>query len=448
MKALFYRTFTVNQGSTLAAFLAVLLLCVLPIPWLTWIFFPVLWGSLPMLFLFQRDQRDRWHDLASVLPIPPGDVVKEKYLLAGLCALGYPWCMTFGLAITADAVAQPTLDLVLFATGSLLCFFALFLPLALGRGGKGVWVPYLFLAILFYAIECAAASLLYYPAGLPISNHFDLFPWVLLLGALLFLASYPVAVGRYARQKGSAPAVGRTFRPAGAGTAAIARRRVRGKAAPLRALLYKDGLLIRKQMLAFLIPASFFLVVIRFPMGSVDLCFLPLLGIVVPLQLLALDEQAQWTFSLRLYPYPPRSLVLSRYLWGWISLLLGLGLDVGTAYLLYPNYLQLPIPTETPFFLFWITGVVLAVQAVEIPLLFRIGVVHGKIVSLALLLVLFLVLLNVLAEFNPNNPSAAFAYLLPTLKALSPAALLAGLAANLLSIPLAVREYRLTAAAA
>ena len=102
MKALFYRTFTVNQGSTLAAFLAVLLLCVLPIPWLTLIFFPVLWGSLPMLFLFQRDQRDRWHDLVSVLPIPPGDVVKEKYLLAGLCALGYPWCMTFGLAITAD----------------------------------------------------------------------------------------------------------------------------------------------------------------------------------------------------------------------------------------------------------------------------------------------------------------------------------------------------------
>ena len=197
MKALFYRTFTVNQGSTLAAFLAVLLLCVLPIPWLNSIFFPVLWGSLPMLFLFQRDQRDRWHDLASVLPIPPGDVVKEKYLLAGLCALGYPWCMTFGLAITADAVAQPTLNLVLFATGSLLCFFALFLPLALGRGGKGVWVPYLFLAILFYAIECAAASLLYYPAGLAISNHFDLFPWVLLLGALLFLASYPVAVGRY-----------------------------------------------------------------------------------------------------------------------------------------------------------------------------------------------------------------------------------------------------------
>ena len=447
MKALFYRTFYVNQGSTLPAFLAVLLLCVLPIPWLTSIFFPVLWGSLPMLFLFQRDRRDRWHDLASMLPISPRDVVKEKYLLAGLCALGYPWCMAFGLAIMADTVAQPTLDLVLFATGSLLCFFALFLPLALGRREKGVGGPYLFLSILFYAIEYVVTLLQYYPVGFPISNYFDLSPWVLLLGALLFLASFPVAMGRYARQREGAPAGGRTFQLVGAGTASTARSRVRGKAAPLQALLYKDGLLIRKQMLVFLLPASFLLVVIRFPMGNVDLCFLPLLGIVVPLQLLALDGQAQWTFALQLYPYPPWSLVLTRYFWGWIFLLLGLGLSVGTAYLLYPHYLQLPIPTETPSFLFWITGVVLAAQAIEIPLLFRIGVIHGKIASLALLLGLFLVLLNVLAEFNPANPGAAFAYLLPTLKTLSPAALLVGLTVNLLSIPLAVREYRLTAAA-
>ena len=71
MKALFYRTFYVNQGSTLPAFLIILLFCILPLPWLTSIFLPVLMGSLPMLFLLQRDQKDRWYDLAPMLPLSP-----------------------------------------------------------------------------------------------------------------------------------------------------------------------------------------------------------------------------------------------------------------------------------------------------------------------------------------------------------------------------------------
>lgn len=447
MKALFYRTFYVNQGSTLPAFLIILLFCILPLPWLTSIFLPVLMGSLPMLFLLQRDQKDRWYDLAPMLPLSPWELVKEKYFLAGICALCYPWIMAFGQIIASyDEIPTPSLDMTLFATGALFLFFACFLPLAFFQTAKRIWVPYLIVLALFYAIESMMISWQRQHQGPSILHDFL---WVLILGALLFLVSFPLSMRLYAHQRSSAfGAAASPFHRWRDRTSAAKAARVLGKNASLRALLYKDSILIRKKMLGFLIPAAYLLVVIRFPMGSVDLCFLPLLGIVVPLQLLALDEQAQWTFALRLYPYPPRSLVLSRYLWGWIFLLLGLGLDVGTAYLLYPNYLQLPIPTETPFFLFWITGVVLAVQAVEIPLLFRIGVVHGKIVSLALLLVLFLVLLNVLAEFNPNNPSAAFAYLLPTLKALSPAALLTGLAVNLLSIPLAVREYRLTAAAA
>src|SRR5699024_6315747 len=99
------------------------------------------------------------------------------------------------------------------------------------------------------------------------------------------------------------------------------------------ALLYKDSILIRKKMLGFLIPAAYLLVVIRFPMGNTDLCFLPLLGLVVPLQLMALDEQSRWTFALRLYPHSPWAVVLSRYIWGWIFTLLGGALSVGSAYL-------------------------------------------------------------------------------------------------------------------
>ena len=69
MKALFYRTFYVNMDFSFFAFLGPLLLCVVPLPWLTSIFLPVLMGSLPMLFLLQRDQKDRWYDLAPMLPL-------------------------------------------------------------------------------------------------------------------------------------------------------------------------------------------------------------------------------------------------------------------------------------------------------------------------------------------------------------------------------------------
>ena len=445
MKALFYRTFYVNMDFSFFAFLGPLLLCVVPLPWLTSIFLPVLMGSLPMLFLLQRDQKDRWYDLAPMLPLSPRDLVKENYFLAGICARCSPGIMAVGQTVArSDEIPTPSLDMSLFATGALFLFFACFLPLAFFQTAKRIWVPYLIVLALFYAIESMMISWQRQHQGLSILHDFL---WVLILGALLFLVSFPLSMRLYAHQRSSAfGAAASPFHRWRDRTSAAKAARVLGKNASLRALLYKDSILIRKKMLGFLIPAAYLLVVIRFPMGNTDLCFLPLLGLVVPLQLMALDEQSRWTFALRLYPHSPWAVVLSRYIWGWIFTLLGGALSVGSAYLLYP-YEQLAVPSDTLFFLFWMVGIVLAGLGIEIPLLFRTGVVHGKVASLAILLAFLLVILNLLADFNPSNPFAAFAHFLPLLKALSPLALGVGLAVNLLSIPLAVREYRLTAAA-
>lgn len=223
--------------------------------------------------------------------------------------------------------------------------------------------------------------------------------------------------------------------------------RVRGKNAPLRALLYKDGSLIRKGMLPFLVVLTFVLFAFRIPMRNVDLCLLPLLGMVVPLQLMALDEQSKWTFAARLYPYTPQAVVLSRYIWGWMFTILGVALSVGTAYWSYTTR-QLAIPADTFSFLCWLVGATLIALAVEIPLLFRTGLVHGKATSLALLVFFWIVSMNLLGAINQDNPLAALPQVLPLLVDLAPLVPLIGLAVNLLSIPLAVREYRLTAAAA
>ena len=265
--------------------------------------------------------------------------------------------------------------MTLFATGALFLFFACFLPLAFFQTAKRIWVPYLIVLALFYAIESMMISWQRQHQGPSILHDFL---WVLILGALLFLVSFPLSMRLYAHQRSSA-----------FGAAASPFHRWRDRTSPPKLPACSGKTPPCGPVVQGLHPDP------QENVGVPDPCGIPPSGNPLPhgqrrpvfpppagdrgsLQLLALDEQAQWTFALRLYPYPPRSLVLSRYLWGWIFLLLGLGLDVGTAYLLYPNYLQLPIPTETPFFLFWITGVVLAVQAVEIPLLFRIGVVHGR----------------------------------------------------------------------
>ncbi len=96
-------------------------------PWLTSIFLPVLMGSLPMLFLLQRDQKK----IAGTIWPPcfpsPRELVKEKYFLAGICALCYPWIMAFGQTIASyDEIPTPSLDMSLFATGALFLFFRLF----------------------------------------------------------------------------------------------------------------------------------------------------------------------------------------------------------------------------------------------------------------------------------------------------------------------------------
>ena len=57
--------------------------------------------------------------------------MKEKYFLAGICALCYPWIMAFGQTIASyDEIPTPSLDMSLFATGALFLFFACFSPLA------------------------------------------------------------------------------------------------------------------------------------------------------------------------------------------------------------------------------------------------------------------------------------------------------------------------------
>ncbi len=108
---------------------------------------------------------------------------------------------------------------------------------------------------LFYAIESMMISWRRQHQGLSILHDFL---WVLILGALLFLVSFPLSMRLYAHQRSSAFGAGASpFHRWRDRTSAAKAARVLGKNASLRALLYKDSILIRKKMLGFLIPAAY-----------------------------------------------------------------------------------------------------------------------------------------------------------------------------------------------
>lgn len=208
----------------------------------------------------------------------------------------------------------------------------------------------------------------------------------------------------------------------------------------MKALLYKDLCLIRKQMRVFLLVI---LLLLLFPLHifwtAVNISLAPLVGLMVPLQLAMYDEKSRWNHYARHLPYTPRDLVLSRYLAGWGSTLLGTALGLGATALLSPNHQVSP---ESLLALGWLVAGVLAAQAVEFPLLARGTVIHGYAWSLAILLTTLVLVFSLLGLANENDPWSAFLQLLPVLVRATPLVLLAAAAANAASVPVTLRRMK------
>lgn len=207
----------------------------------------------------------------------------------------------------------------------------------------------------------------------------------------------------------------------------------------MKALLYKDFCLVRKQMRLFL---PVFLVLLLFPLrfffGGIDLCLAPILGLTIPFLLTSYDQQSKWSQYTRMLPYSLRDLVLSRCLICWGVTLLASVLSLGSCLLFAPDH---QLSRDTLMALAWLTAFVLVIQAVSLPLLFRIGVIHGQVVAIAVLLVILLVVFNLLCWMNFSNPWAALPAFLDAMISTAPAALLIALAMNIIAVPVAIQQY-------
>ena len=87
----------------------------------------------------------------------------------------------------------------------------------------------------------------------------------------------------------------------------------------MKALLLKDWYVLRKQAWAYLI--------IVLVWGAIPSEVLNLLAVVygamIPYTAMAYDQRSHWDRFARMLPYSDRTVVLSRYALGWVSLLIG-----------------------------------------------------------------------------------------------------------------------------
>lgn len=87
----------------------------------------------------------------------------------------------------------------------------------------------------------------------------------------------------------------------------------------MKALLLKDWYVLRKQVWSYLL-----IVLVWGLIPSLTLNLLAVVyGAMIPYTAMAYDQRSRWDKFARLLPYSDRTVVLSRYALGWISLSVG-----------------------------------------------------------------------------------------------------------------------------
>lgn len=197
----------------------------------------------------------------------------------------------------------------------------------------------------------------------------------------------------------------------------------------MKALLYKDAMVLWKQMKSMLLLILVFSVL---PSGFQN-TFAVLYAALLPYSALAYDERSRWDRMAAAMPYSARDIVTEKYVFGWIAALGTLALTL-VLRLVSQYLLHLGEGASAEMLLMAFFGSLIA-MAVTLPMMFRFGVEKGR---LAMLLLIGLVCGGAagvagMAVFTSGSAVASLPGLLL-------AAALA-VAANAVSLPIAARCY-------
>lgn len=143
----------------------------------------------------------------------------------------------------------------------------------------------------------------------------------------------------------------------------------------MKGLLIKDFYSVISQLKLFVILIVVFALVPGYAMGSFAMVYAALL----PINALAWDEQSKWDSLARMMPYSKFDLVFSKYIMGYVSVAAAALLCAAGAliYGLLPG--KEPFGTGDAVIFALSCAAALLLQALNLPLMFRMGVEKGRL---------------------------------------------------------------------
>lgn len=197
----------------------------------------------------------------------------------------------------------------------------------------------------------------------------------------------------------------------------------------MKALLYKDLCVLWKQMKFVVVMVAVFCLMPDTGF-SLNTFFVAYAGLIIPATLFAYDERAKWDALAAMMPYSTRDLVLSRYLFGWLSTAFAV-LCYLVGQLLFSGG-HTPADGSSLVLVMTLT-MTLVVQAVYFPILFRLGAEKGRLVMLVVI-VGIMVAVGLATDILRDTPLAVPGFL-------APLALLIAVLLCLLSVKAAEKQY-------
>ncbi len=200
----------------------------------------------------------------------------------------------------------------------------------------------------------------------------------------------------------------------------------------MRGLLAKDGYIIFKQLKFFLVLIVAFAVIPNSSLSGFSIVYTAML----PMTVMAYDEQSKWDKLARMMPYSNRDLVLSKYAIGYIGMM-GATLITFISALVCMAFGDGTASERLPAILISMSGGLL-LEAIGMPMMLRFGVEKGRILF-------FIIAIAVtIASIVSNSDSIGRDLHMPAIPGL-PLLLLvtaATVVLNLISIAISTRLYR------
>ena len=147
----------------------------------------------------------------------------------------------------------------------------------------------------------------------------------------------------------------------------------------MKALLYKDAMVLWKQMKLMLLLILIFAVI----PSEFQNTFAVLYAALLPYSALAYDERSRWDRMAAAMPYSARDIVTEKYVFGWIAALGTLALTL-VLRLVSQYLLHLGEGASAEMLLIAFFGSLIA-MAVTLPMMFRFGVEKGRLAMLLLI---------------------------------------------------------------